>query len=52
METRTFAQKAIFNKIGEKRKASRVIQDVDGYVIEPGYIEHVDYSEGSPCPQE
>lgn len=52
MVTRTFAQKAIFNKIGEKKRASRVIQDVDGYVIDPEYIEHVDYSEGSPCPQE
>lgn len=52
METTTFAKNAILNKIGEKRKTSRVIQDVDGYVIEPGYIEHVEYSEGSLCPQE
>lgn len=52
METKTFAQEAIFNKIGEKKRTSRVIQDMDGYSIDPQYIEHVDYSEGSPCPQE
>lgn len=47
-----YAQKAILDKIGEKRRTSKVIQDVDGYVIEPGYIEHVEYSESSLCPQE
>lgn len=52
MNAMTFAQEAILNKIGNKRRTSRVIQDVDGYVIEPEYIEHVEYSEGSPCPQE
>lgn len=52
MGMRTFAQSSIQNKIGEKREWSKMVQDVDGYVIDPEYIEHVDYSEGSPCPQE
>ena len=52
MRTKTFAHNAILDKIGVKRMPLRVIQDVDGYIIEPEYIETADYSEGSPCPQE
>jgi len=48
----TFAQTSILDRIEEKRGWSKVIKNVDGYIVEPEYIEHVDYSEGSLCPQE
>ena len=50
MGTRTFAQEAILNRIGAKKTWSKEIQSVDGYIIEPEYIEHVEYSESSINP--
>lgn len=50
MSNRTFAQSTILNRIGAKKTWSKEIQNVDGYIIEPEYIEHVEYSENSINP--